>query len=184
MGKGVITSYKRARKDLTPNECLVKIEGVNTQEQTNFYKGKKVAYVYKCKTLKKNSKYRVIWGKVRRAQGQEGCVRVQVQDLEEELQVPSDLGQGPPRPRPQRYGEGCLSQEPALHVVWRSVQNYAVPVQHLNGCCVRWCLAFKLRRDSLEETKQQVSHWRRSAGGGGVGVSGLGRACFNFETAC
>merc|ERR1712194_778392 len=73
--KGVITSYKRARKDLTPNQCLVKIEGVNTQEQTNFYKGKKVAYVYKCKTLKKNSKYRVIWGKVRRAHGHNGMVR-------------------------------------------------------------------------------------------------------------
>ncbi|CAD7936778.1 unnamed protein product [Amoebophrya sp. A25] len=73
--KGVICSYKRARKDLTPRQCLVKIQGVNTQEQTNFYKGKRIAYVYKCKTEKKNSRFRVVWGKVRRAHGHNGMVR-------------------------------------------------------------------------------------------------------------
>ena len=56
--KGVITSYKRARKDLTPRQSLVKIEGVNTQEQTNFYKGKKIAFVYKCKREVKGSRFR------------------------------------------------------------------------------------------------------------------------------
>eukprot|EP00392_Amoebophrya_sp_AT5.2_P016752 g17048.t1 len=73
--KGVITSYKRARKDLTPRQSLVKIEGVNTQEQTNFYKGKKIAFVYKCKREVKGSRFRVIWGKVRRAHGHNGMVR-------------------------------------------------------------------------------------------------------------
>lgn len=73
--KGVISSYKRARKSLTPRQCLVKIQGVNTQEQTNFYKGKKIAYVYKCKKEQKGSRFRVIWGKVRRAHGHNGIVR-------------------------------------------------------------------------------------------------------------
>merc|ERR1719230_2425600 len=73
--KGVITGYKRARKDQTQNQSLITIQGVNTQEQTNFYKGKKVAFVYKCKKEKGNSKFRVIWGKVRRAHGHNGVVR-------------------------------------------------------------------------------------------------------------
>merc|ERR1719210_298174 len=73
--KGVISSYKRARKSLYPRQTLVKIEGVNTQEQSNFYKGKKIAYVYKCKKEKNNSRFRVIWGKIRRAHGHNGMVR-------------------------------------------------------------------------------------------------------------
>lgn len=31
---------------------------MNTQEQTNFYKGKKIAYVYKCKKEVKGSRFR------------------------------------------------------------------------------------------------------------------------------
>jgi large subunit ribosomal protein L35Ae len=37
--------------------------------------GKKIAYIYKAKTEKKGSKYRVIWGKVTRAHGSTGTVR-------------------------------------------------------------------------------------------------------------
>eukprot|EP00928_Gymnodinium_smaydae_P052644 TRINITY_DN366_c1_g1_i7.p2 TRINITY_DN366_c1_g1~~TRINITY_DN366_c1_g1_i7.p2 ORF type:complete len:123 (-),score=37.51 TRINITY_DN366_c1_g1_i7:62-430(-) len=73
--KGVITGYKRSKSNQYPSCALLKIEGVNTKEDTQFYFGKRVAYVYKAKREVKNTKYRVIWGKVRRAHGNSGVVR-------------------------------------------------------------------------------------------------------------
>ena len=53
----------------------MKIEGVLTREDTQFYLGKRVAYVYKAKREVKNSRFRVMWGKIRRPHGNSGIVR-------------------------------------------------------------------------------------------------------------
>merc|ERR1740138_1046971 len=73
--KGVITGYKRSKSNTYPTCTLIKIDGVRDREDTKFYHGKRVAYVYKAKKEVKNSKYRVLWGKVRRAHGNAGMVR-------------------------------------------------------------------------------------------------------------
>merc|ERR1719393_534039 len=73
--KGVLLGYKRSKTNQYPANTLMKIEGVRTREDTQFYLGKRVAYVYKAKREVKNSKFRVLWGKVRRAHGNSGMVR-------------------------------------------------------------------------------------------------------------
>jgi large subunit ribosomal protein L35Ae len=73
--KGTVLGYKRAMRDQHPNHALVKIQGVLTKEDTSFYLGKRIAYVYKAKTEKSGSKFRCVWGKVTRHHGNGGTVR-------------------------------------------------------------------------------------------------------------
>jgi len=73
--KGVIMGYKRSKSNSYATQTLIKIEGCKTKEDSAYYHGKKVAYVYKAKKEVKNSKFRVMWGKIRRAHGNSGVVR-------------------------------------------------------------------------------------------------------------
>merc|ERR1719188_2138536 len=73
--KALVLGYKRSKSNVYPTTTLLKIDGVKTREDTTFYLGKRVAYVYKAKKELNNSKYRVMWGKVRRPHGNSGVVR-------------------------------------------------------------------------------------------------------------
>lgn len=65
----------RSKSNQYPNTSLVQIEGVNTQEEVAWYRGKRMAYIYKAKVKKNGSHYRCIWGKVTRPHGNSGVVR-------------------------------------------------------------------------------------------------------------
>ena len=73
--KGTILGYKRAMRDQHPNHSLIKIEGVVTKDDAEYYLGKKIAYVYKAKSEKSGSKFRCIWGKVTSKHGNGGAVQ-------------------------------------------------------------------------------------------------------------
>jgi len=55
---------------------LININGCNDTKSTQYYAGKRVAYVYKASTLQNNTKFRVVWGRVMGSHGSNGVVRV------------------------------------------------------------------------------------------------------------
>lgn len=67
--------YKRSQREQSENVALLRLDGVSCPEDTDFYLGKRVAYIYKAKRAIKGSRYRTIWGKVRRSHGNSGVVR-------------------------------------------------------------------------------------------------------------
>lgn len=71
----MVELYSRSKSNQYPNTSLIQIEGVNTKEEVAWYRGKRLAYIYKAKVKKDGSHYRCIWGKVIRPHGNSGVVR-------------------------------------------------------------------------------------------------------------
>ncbi|WFD46818.1 hypothetical protein GLX27_001460 [Malassezia furfur] len=73
--KGKIMGHRRGKRSQHPNVTLVKIEGVESAKDAQFYLGKRIAYIYKAPTEKRGTRVRVIWGRVTRTHGGNGVVR-------------------------------------------------------------------------------------------------------------
>merc|ERR1712113_951440 len=72
---GKIIGHKRSKTNLYMNCTLLKLDGVESLDETKYYHGKRVAYVYKTKTLKQGTKFRCMWGKITSTHGISGVVR-------------------------------------------------------------------------------------------------------------
>ena len=66
-----ILGYKRALRTQNPNISLIKIKGCDNKADTEFYLGKRVAFITKAQ----DGSFRVNWGKVCRSHGSNGVVR-------------------------------------------------------------------------------------------------------------
>ncbi|KAG0035955.1 60S ribosomal protein L33A [Podila clonocystis] len=73
--KGRVLGFKRAKRNQRPDISLVQIEGVKTAADTEFYLGKRIAFVYRAKREVNGSKIRCIWGRITRAHGGSGAVK-------------------------------------------------------------------------------------------------------------
>lgn len=74
--EGAILGYKRALRTQDNSVSLIKIKGVDSKSDAEFYFGKKVAFITKASVPDKfGNKFRVTWGKVSRAHGSNGVVR-------------------------------------------------------------------------------------------------------------
>jgi len=73
--KGAILGYTRSKANQYHHTSLLKIEGVHTKDASDFYLGKRVAFIYRGTKKRNNSKIRVIWGRVTRPHGNSGVVR-------------------------------------------------------------------------------------------------------------
>ena len=78
--RGMHLGFKRNRRNQHVQQSRIQIEGVKDKKDTQFYMGKRIAYIYKASKAKKvadgkTSKYRVMWGRIIAAHGDNGIVR-------------------------------------------------------------------------------------------------------------
>jgi len=68
--------FKRGLRNQYNHTSLIKIQGVDAKSDVNFYLGKKIAYITKAQKKKNGTAFRVSWGKVMKAHGSNGVVKV------------------------------------------------------------------------------------------------------------
>eukprot|EP00997_Jenningsia_sp_PLL12_P009260 NODE_6190_length_525_cov_53.052521_g5426_i0.p1 GENE.NODE_6190_length_525_cov_53.052521_g5426_i0~~NODE_6190_length_525_cov_53.052521_g5426_i0.p1 ORF type:complete len:142 (+),score=3.16 NODE_6190_length_525_cov_53.052521_g5426_i0:39-428(+) len=72
--KARFLGFRRAKNTQTCSAALLKIEGVNDHQDAQYYFGKRVAHIYKAHNSVRGSRFRVSWGRIARAHGQNGVV--------------------------------------------------------------------------------------------------------------
>ena len=74
--KGIFTGFRRSQRLQHSGQALIHVQGCVDRASSKFYHGKRVAYVYKCKSSATGKAYRSTWGKVIASHGNNGGVRV------------------------------------------------------------------------------------------------------------
>ena len=67
--KGIFTGFRRNKVQTLNNQAILKLEGLNSKKEAQYYLGKKVVFIYKAK-----EGYKTIWGRIRSYHGNNGLV--------------------------------------------------------------------------------------------------------------
>ncbi|OHS94132.1 ribosomal protein L35Ae [Tritrichomonas foetus] len=67
----VFTSFRRNKREINPAQALLKIEGVNSKEEAEWYVGKKVMSPVASKNVERKEN----WGVITQVHGNSGVVR-------------------------------------------------------------------------------------------------------------
>lgn len=78
--RGVVLGFKRNQSRQYSHTVLVRLEGLRTKEETEFYLGKRVAYLTRAKGGNKQGPKsyqgrKVVWGKIVRSHGSSGALK-------------------------------------------------------------------------------------------------------------
>ncbi|KCV70654.1 50S ribosomal protein L35Ae [Fonticula alba] len=72
---GVFVGHTRSKRKLDQNFSLIKIDGVRSKEDTDFYLGKRVVLVYTSPKKVNGTTTKQVWGRIARSHGNSGVVR-------------------------------------------------------------------------------------------------------------
>jgi large subunit ribosomal protein L35Ae len=67
--KGVMMGFKRGLRNQHEHTSLLKIDKVVAKEDTAYYLGKRVCFIYKAQKEIRGTKFRTIWGRITRPHG-------------------------------------------------------------------------------------------------------------------
>lgn len=83
--KATLSSFRRGLNHQRKDTAILRVDDVNTKQDADFYKGKRVCYVYHGYTEKRGVRYskapqrrsntRAVWGKVTKPHGGSGALR-------------------------------------------------------------------------------------------------------------
>ena len=66
--------FRRSKVQQNTNQAILRLEGVNDRNASQYYFGKRVVYIYKKKSGQKDKRFRTIWGHIGRGHGNTGAV--------------------------------------------------------------------------------------------------------------
>jgi large subunit ribosomal protein L35Ae len=67
--------FRRGLSTQTEQSAILKVQNCNDRKASTFYHGKRVAFIFKSKNVKRDTSYKAMWGKIYCSHGNNGLVR-------------------------------------------------------------------------------------------------------------